>query len=80
MSKVVKVTISLSSDLAEILDEFAKSWRTSRSSVVQTLIRRQKDIELAQLMAVGYRAMADENLADADTQLAAQAEVALHEQ
>lgn len=76
---VAKFTISLPEELARFLDECAKRWATNRSGAVQRLIQRQKEEEIAELMAEGYRVMAEENRREAEESLPAQAEVVLHD-
>ncbi len=79
MPKVAKVTISLPDELAKFLDECAKRWTTNRSGAVQRLIQRQKEEEIAELMAEGYQAMAEENRCEAQESFPAQAEVVLRD-
>lgn len=79
MPGVTKFTISIPEELAKFLDECAKRWATNRSGAIKRLLQRQREEEIAESMAEGYRAMAEENRGETEESLPVQAEVALHD-
>ena len=74
---VVRVTVSVPAELADLLDRLARDAGRSRSAVVAGLLEREARERLAREMEEGYRAMADDNRREAETLLPAQSEVVL---
>ncbi|MBI2912766.1 MAG: ribbon-helix-helix protein, CopG family [Chloroflexi bacterium] len=58
---VVKVTVSLPSELAEFIDRVAAETHRSRSGVVADLLQELKKRRLKAALAEGYRELAEEN-------------------
>lgn len=71
---MAKVTISLSDELLQTLDDFAASWNTSRSGAVAELISRIEKANLESEMALGYKELADLNKSEAQLYFLAQME------
>jgi len=67
--KVTKVTISLPGELVELADAIAAERATSRSAVIAGLLKQYRAERLRADMAEGYRALAGENLHDAEQAL-----------
>lgn len=74
---VEKLSISLSREMVQILDELAEKMKLTRSGVVQKLLEKHRQEELEKLMIEGYLAMAEENLREAEESIWAQSEVIL---
>jgi len=72
---VVKVSISLPSELLSFLDRAAKVGRTSRSGLIARLLRDRAQQEEREQMIEGYRAMAEQNRRLAEEHLPAASEV-----
>ena len=70
----MRFTVSLSADLASVLDDLAQQWKIGRSGVVARLLEEAKTIQLRESLVEGYKAMADESAETAEQTLAAQAE------
>lgn len=60
--QVVKLTISLPSDLLSITDEIAAERKTSRSKVVYQCLQDMATARLHAKMAEGYKSLAKDNL------------------
>jgi metal-responsive CopG/Arc/MetJ family transcriptional regulator len=73
----MRFTVSLSADLASVLDDLAQQWKIGRSGVVARLLEEAKTIQLRESLMEGYKAMAGESAETAEQTLAAQAEVIL---
>ena len=74
-----RISISLSRDLAELVNRLARERSTSRSEVIATLLRAEADANVQSLMAEGYRAMSEENRREAEGALNLTSEVALRD-
>jgi len=61
VTKVKKITLSLSRDAIQFADELAKERRESRSKVISSCLSELAKKRLQEQMAEGYRAMATEN-------------------
>lgn len=72
---MVRMTLSIPDHLARWLDAAAEASDKSRSAIVAALVEREARRALEEEMAEGYRALAAEMRADAETFRTAQAEV-----
>ncbi len=72
-----KVTISLPQKLLDFADELARERSVSRSEVIAELLRREEEARINELMAEGYREMAEENLRMAEEAIELASEVML---
>ncbi|MBI4203328.1 MAG: CopG family transcriptional regulator [Chloroflexi bacterium] len=79
VNKAAKVTISLPQHLLDIADRLAEENATSRSSVIAHLIVRVERERIEALMVEGYKAMAEENLREAEEALNITREVILRD-
>lgn len=70
MSKV-KITISIEQELSEALTDYAAKTKTSRSRVIEEALRRWRRWERERGLVEGYRAMREESVAMAESDLAA---------
>jgi metal-responsive CopG/Arc/MetJ family transcriptional regulator len=70
-----KVTLSLDEDLIETLNTVSRQSKKPRSRVVQEALRLWRKKELQEKLAEGYRAMAEETRASAESGLAAFREI-----
>lgn len=75
--RVAKVTISLPMSLLEYADQLAKEKSTTRSAVIAQLLEKEEEGRVRELMAEGYREMAEENRRDAEAALSLTSEVML---
>jgi metal-responsive CopG/Arc/MetJ family transcriptional regulator len=75
--RVAKVTISLPMGLLEYADQLAKENSTTRSAVIARLLEKEEEGRVRELMAEGYREMAEENRRDAEAALNLTSEVML---
>ncbi len=78
-TKVAKVTISLPKALLDIADRLAKERAVSRSNVIAHLIEKAERERIEALMIEGYKAMAEENLREAEEALTITREVILRD-
>ncbi len=65
--QVVKVTVSVPSELVKIADKVAKERKTSRSKVVSSCLEELAKQRLEAEMEEGYRAMAKDEKAGRET-------------
>ncbi len=80
MSRKVRVTITLESDLAAFVDRRAKKSKACRSKVIADIIEGAERAEIETRMAEGYRQYAEDNRLDAESCLPAQSEVVLRDE
>ncbi len=73
----MRLTISLPDKYSFLIEKLMKKWQTSRSGVFAELLRQYREQETEQLLAEGYKAMAQESQLDANSAFTAQAEVVL---
>lgn len=73
----MRFTISLPDECSFLIEKLMKKWETSRSGVFAELLRQYREQEMEQLLAEGYKAMAQESQLNANSSFAAQAEVVL---
>lgn len=78
--RVAKVTISLPMSLLEYADRLAKEKSTTRSAVIAQLLEKEEEGRVRELMAEGYREMAEENRRDAESALSLTSEVMLRKE
>ena len=71
---MAKVTISLSDELLQTLDDYAANWNTSRSCALADLIIRTEKVNLESEMVLGYQELADLNKSEAQLNFLAQME------
>ena len=62
----MRFTVSLSADLASVLDDLARQWKTGRSGVMAKLLQEARAIQLRESLIEGYKAMARESADIAD--------------
>ena len=74
-----KVSISLPRQLLAFADQLAEETSKSRSEVVAGLLRKEEEARIEALMIEGYRAMAEENLREAEESMHAASEVILRD-
>jgi len=75
--RVAKVTISLPMGLLEYADQLAKENSMTRSAVIARLLEKEEEGRVRELMAEGYREMAEDNRRDAEAALSLTSEVML---
>lgn len=73
----MRFTISLPDEYSFLIEKLMEKWQTSRSGVFAGLLRQYQEQETEQLLAEGYKAMAEESQLDANNSFAPQAEVVL---
>ena len=76
---VARVTITLTKNLLAFADRLAKERSTSRSGVLAELLGNEEEVRANELMAEGYRAMAEENRREAEQSIGLTGEVVLRD-
>ncbi len=74
---IVRLTVSVPAELAELLDALARDRGLTRSAMVARLLEREARERLAHEMAEGYRETAGGNRREVAKLLSAQSEVIL---
>lgn len=75
---MAKFTVSVPDGMFEVIKRLMAEWNTTRSGVIAELLKQYEEQKTAELMAEGYRAMAEESRRQVEEYLPAQVEVVLH--
>lgn len=76
---LAKFTVSVPDEVIGIVEKLMIEWETTRSGVITKLLKWHEKQRVAELMAEGYKVLADENRREIEEYLPAQAEVVLRD-